>query len=718
MEIFPTMIDYETFLSAIQYNQSPLEQTNFISSTGQLPSADDLNQTSKSAANYASAGDYYIDSGIADSYILLPFTTTGINFFGITQYFTGARFRFKPLHNNTGACSASINGLSPKLIKLKSGSDPVAGDLSNTEFYELTYDGTNLILDNPSISSGKSVSNYVAGADYYNETGAANAYVLTHLTSPLNFEPITQYFTGCRVRFTPTHANTGASTVNVNGLGVKSIKLPSLGDPKAGDIPAITQTELVYDGTYFILQNPSTTDRIVIADYSSSGDFYIDSGTADDYILSPKDGYEGISAYIEGCRVRFIPGNDNTGACTINVNGHGPVNVKLNGGSDPKAGDIPSGIETTVVYTGSVFIIENPPVTDNINVSNYSSAGDFYVDSGTTNTYILSASSGFEPMSSYFIGGRVRFLPLASNTGASTVNVNGLGTKSIKLANTADPTALDILRGSECILYYDGANFVLVNPLGSSQSPYPTGYQYKAKIASNEADPDNYVDFDPGNVRDQNDLYNIVLTDFITKNISRNWEPGSGNGGMAGDYDVNTCYGCFLIADGEGNVDAGFDDNFNAGNLLAASGYTFYRRRGFVLTDSAARVRRFYVTGNDFWLEKFTDTIVTAPNSSTPALMATVSPPKEMLVYLFHSIITGSGLNTAAILSPLSEQPTINTASYYTAYTTVPDGDEDMISARLSVVTNDVPQVYLKANTADGSESLIYTMGWHDPLED
>jgi len=83
---------------------------------------------------------------------------------------------------------------------------------------------------------------------YANESGAADAYVLDANDGNENPQ---SYFLGLRVLFVATNDNTGASTIDVAGLGVKDIKksFGSSDDVQAGDISG--QTELIYDGTSF-----------------------------------------------------------------------------------------------------------------------------------------------------------------------------------------------------------------------------------------------------------------------------------------------------------------------------------------------------------------------------------------------------------------------------------------------------------------------------------
>ena len=84
------------------------------------------------------------------------------------------------------------------------------------------------------------------------DTGAANAYAVALAPAP------TAYVAGLVVRFKAGATNTTASTINVNGLGVKTIKTRAGADLVAGDIVAGQVVELVYESAsgFFQLQNP------------------------------------------------------------------------------------------------------------------------------------------------------------------------------------------------------------------------------------------------------------------------------------------------------------------------------------------------------------------------------------------------------------------------------------------------------------------------------
>ena len=84
----------------------------------------------------------------------------------------------------------------------------------------------------------------VSAAAFFEDTGAADAYVIDALTDHYDFDA---HKDGQQVRFIPDNVNTGASTVDVSGLGAKDVKTPAGSDPLAGDIPAGVQVTLQYD---------------------------------------------------------------------------------------------------------------------------------------------------------------------------------------------------------------------------------------------------------------------------------------------------------------------------------------------------------------------------------------------------------------------------------------------------------------------------------------
>jgi hypothetical protein len=138
-------------------------------------------------------------------------------------------------------------------VPIKNTGDQYTAAEHNPHHTELetavTSTGDSLGGDNSQLS--RAMATYANGADYYTESGSANAYICSPVGSKLAPHA---YFVGMRVRFRTANANTGASTVNVNSLGVKNIKkADGSSDPDADDINVRGDTILVYDGTNFRL---------------------------------------------------------------------------------------------------------------------------------------------------------------------------------------------------------------------------------------------------------------------------------------------------------------------------------------------------------------------------------------------------------------------------------------------------------------------------------
>ncbi|HRI77592.1 MAG TPA: hypothetical protein PLX33_11480 [Alphaproteobacteria bacterium] len=87
--------------------------------------------------------------------------------------------------------------------------------------------------------------------NYAADTGVANAYAVAPTPA------ISTYTAGQLVTLRPSANNTGASTLAVSGLSAANIKLLDGDDPHAGALLTSGIYHLVYDGTNFVLLNPS-----------------------------------------------------------------------------------------------------------------------------------------------------------------------------------------------------------------------------------------------------------------------------------------------------------------------------------------------------------------------------------------------------------------------------------------------------------------------------
>jgi hypothetical protein len=108
-------------------------------------------------------------------------------------------------------------------------------------------------IDTSNTQITKGIADYAAVGTFYTDSGAANAYVLSSIGSRLAPDA---YAEGMEIRFRAGNLNTGASTVNVAGLGLKNIKkADGSTDIESGDISTDYDTRARYDGTVFRLSS-------------------------------------------------------------------------------------------------------------------------------------------------------------------------------------------------------------------------------------------------------------------------------------------------------------------------------------------------------------------------------------------------------------------------------------------------------------------------------
>ena len=95
-------------------------------------------------------------------------------------------------------------------------------------------------------------------------------------------------------------------------------------------------------------------------------------------------------------------------------------------------------------------------------INDPASYSNYAVDSGAVNAYIITLNPAPSTLAS-MVGVTITFKPLVTNTGASTINVNGFG--AINIVNT-DSSALisgEIVAGNIFQLSYNGTNFILMS---------------------------------------------------------------------------------------------------------------------------------------------------------------------------------------------------------------------------------------------------------------
>jgi hypothetical protein len=108
---------------------------------------------------------------------------------------------------------------------------------------------------------------------------------------------LTSYSTGMLVLFTPANNCTGATTINIDSLGAKSIVRGDGTALESGDLQASTIHAIVYDGTSFVLLNPlsfSLVNGTLSGTLSVTGALALNGALTTDNTTADEVGFKGI----------------------------------------------------------------------------------------------------------------------------------------------------------------------------------------------------------------------------------------------------------------------------------------------------------------------------------------------------------------------------------------------------------------------------------------
>ena len=188
--------------------------------------------------------------------------------------------------------------------------------------------------------------------------GTANAQTLT--LSP----PITAYAAGQRFGFFAVATNTGALTININGLGAKAVQWRNLA-LTGNEIEINSAVEIVYDGTAFqsVQLAGNATSRAQAPTLGQVQDSTarwggVSGGSANAHTITLTPA---ITAYVAGQTFRFVSGFTNTGNVTLNVNGLGVKSLLSSAnGINLVPGQLTINLVAEVIYDGTQFQLINP----------------------------------------------------------------------------------------------------------------------------------------------------------------------------------------------------------------------------------------------------------------------------------------------------------------------------------------------------------------------
>lgn len=247
---------------------------------------------------------------------------------------------------------------------------------------------------------------------------------------------------------------------------------------------------------------------------------------------------------------------------------------------------------------------------------------------GSANAYAVTLTPA---PSAYTTGMTILFKPSATNTGASTVNVNSLGIKSIKSTYGAATAANELYTTDYALMTYDGTNFVLQNPRATTTATLvpapPAGVDMVGGISglilSNSTDTDHDISVSAGACMDSTGAYYISLSSAMVKQIDAAWAVGTNAGGLLnGSVGASELYHVYALRkDSDASVDIGFLDQDDTLATYLPTGYSSYRWLGFVLTDASSNIRNFKHLAGDKIVLKYAYEISTNLQVATYGLV-------------------------------------------------------------------------------------------------
>jgi hypothetical protein len=182
----------------------------------------------------------------------------------------------------------------------------------------------------------------------------------------------------------------------------------------------------------------------------------VDTGVANAYIVNFSANFTTLT---NGIVLYFIPANSNTGPSTINVNGLGVISIVNQNGTALVANELLANQIATIMYLSGQWVLIQGAQQGLVSYGG--------TDTGTANNYIVALTNQYF---AYQAGNVLFFIPNNTNTGASVINVKGLGNQSIFQAGGGALIAGQVIAGALTELVYTGTFFRLVSPTFAESS--------------------------------------------------------------------------------------------------------------------------------------------------------------------------------------------------------------------------------------------------------
>lgn len=230
--------------------------------------------------------------------------------------------------------------------------------------------------------------------------------------------------------------------------------------------------------------------------------------------------------------------------------------------------------------------------------------------------------------------------------------------------------------------------------------------------SNNGTDADHDLDITSGVCVDSSNSEFIDLASALTKQIDANWVAGNNAGGFPSTLTLSadTWYAVFVIKHADGTVDAGFDTSITATNLLSDSGYSFYRRIGWVRTDASSNILGFEQTGPRFIWDA-----VSSEGSINDGAVQTVLAPRDTIGLFAASLNPANTGGTGYALFSSTNQQIVASSTAFHVEAGVDGGIEPSSgNSGIEVLVDSNNQIWSDVAGGGFAGSQLSTHGWID----
>ena len=270
---------------------------------------------------------------------------------------------------------------------------------------------------------------------------------------------------------------TGAQAVDI-GTGGTGVKTISIGTGAIGNVISIgsvtgaaSLTLNVGTGNFALVT--AATSTITVGAEQTSGTMTL-GGTAGTGLITigASTGAQEVDIATGNAVKTVLVGNATAGGASVTTIHAGTGGLNLGTTADARTIAIGTGaaIQTVNLATGNVAnvitmgdITGAPVGTVRLSGATVTVQGglNFAVDAQASDTYVLTLAPA---LTGYVAGQMIAFTVATANTGAATINVNGLGAVALNKGADAALATNDLIVSRTYMAVYDGTAFDVINP--------------------------------------------------------------------------------------------------------------------------------------------------------------------------------------------------------------------------------------------------------------